>query len=236
MSSVASVAEAMAGTWAPAQSLQQVPAAAAEIASVLGSEELLDQVRCRLCLHQRLPTCESHASYHRSTSLRWRLWRTTCWRAWTSCLQPCARRVPGSCTCSHPGARLTRSSCAQVTEDVQSQQVALEPAFRNITAGLARDFAYVDGVGVRQSAVRPSLPGVTRPASAEASACAAQDALVNMRVAVQRMEATITAAEANLWRCAPLVESVVCSALHLTRRRDASGNKEKQKCRTGDVP
>ena len=42
------VAVAMAGTWAPAQSLQQVPAAAAEIASVLGSEELLDSVRCCL--------------------------------------------------------------------------------------------------------------------------------------------------------------------------------------------
>lgn len=46
---------------------------------------------------------------------------------------------------------------AQVTEDVQSQQAALEPAFRNITAGLARDFAYVDGVGVRHSALQPSL-------------------------------------------------------------------------------
>lgn len=29
-----------------------------------------------------------------------------------------------------------------------------------------------------------------------------KDALVNMRVAVQKMEATVTAAEANLWRCA----------------------------------
>ena len=37
----------------------------------------------------------------------------------------------------------------QVTEDVQTQQAALEPVFRSITAGLARDFAYVDGVGVR---------------------------------------------------------------------------------------
>ena len=61
------VAVAMAGTWAPAQSLQQVPAAAAEIASVLGSEELLDAVRCCLRLHRRsaanltrAPPCAAH--------------------------------------------------------------------------------------------------------------------------------------------------------------------------------
>ena len=63
----------------------------------------------------------------------------------------------------------------QVSDDVASQQAALEPAFRTILAGLARDFAYVDGVG---------------------------DALVNLRVAVQRMEASITAGEAALWRYA----------------------------------
>ena len=32
---------------------------------------------------------------------------------------------------------------------MQAQQASLEPAFQSITAGLARDFAYVDGVGVR---------------------------------------------------------------------------------------
>jgi hypothetical protein len=41
-----------------------------------------------------------------------------------------------------------------VSADSASQQAALEPAFRAITAGLARDFAYVDGVGVREP---PSL-------------------------------------------------------------------------------
>jgi hypothetical protein len=44
--------------------------------------------------------------------------------------------------------RLTRRPL-QVSSDAAAQHASLEPAFTAITAGLARDFAYVDGVGVR---------------------------------------------------------------------------------------
>ena len=73
-----------------------------------------------------------------------------------------------------------------------SQQAALEPAFRTILAGLARDFAYVDGVG---------------------------DALVNLRVAVQRMEASITAGEAALWRYARQESLVLRQPSYASRKQ-----------------
>jgi hypothetical protein len=38
-----------------------------------------------------------------------------------------------------------------VTSEAAAQGAALEPAFRQATVGLARDFAYVDGVGVRRT-------------------------------------------------------------------------------------
>ena len=77
----------------------------------------------------------------------------------------------------------------------------LAPAFSSITAGLARDFAYIDGVGVRcrsrclvsRAHVRAHVPRVdSRP----------QDALVNVRAAVQKMEAELALAEAALFKCA----------------------------------
>ena len=84
----------------------------------------------------------------------------------------------------------------QVSDDVASQQAALEPAFRTILAGLARDFAYVDGVG---------------------------DALVNLRVAVQRMEASITAGEAALWRYAWQESLVLRQPSNESREQQAAG-------------
>ena len=38
---------------------------------------------------------------------------------------------------------------SQVSGDAAQQQAMLAPAYSSITAGLARDFAYIDGVGVR---------------------------------------------------------------------------------------
>ena len=43
-----------------------------------------------------------------------------------------------------------------VSADCASQQSGLEPALRSLTAGLARDFAYVDGVGVSAAVRAPS--------------------------------------------------------------------------------
>jgi hypothetical protein len=48
---------------------------------------------------------------------------------------------------------------AQVSGDAAQQAASLEPAFSAITAGLARDFAYVDGVGVRSA--RTARAGAT---------------------------------------------------------------------------
>lgn len=76
--------------------------------------------------------------------------------------------------------------------DAAQQQAVLAPAFSSITAGLARDFAYIDGVGVR--CARP-LP------RARAHGSAIQDALVNVRAAVQKMEAELALAEAALFKC-----------------------------------
>ena len=79
-----------------------------------------------------------------------------------------------------------------VSAEASAQQAALEPAFRAATAGLARDFAFVDGVGVRAERARfvRCSHGTAWP----------QDSLINMRLAVQKMEATLTAAEAELFR------------------------------------
>ena len=51
-----------------------------------------------------------------------------------------------SCRAHSPRADAARS---QVSGDAAQQQAMLAPAYSSITAGLARDFAYIDGVGVR---------------------------------------------------------------------------------------
>jgi hypothetical protein len=76
-----------------------------------------------------------------------------------------------------------------ISGDAAQQQTNMEPAFRAITAGLARDFAYIDGVGVRV----PSNPLC-------ASLTSWQDALVSVRQALASQEAELTAAEALCFR------------------------------------
>jgi hypothetical protein len=94
----------------------------------------------------------------------------------------------------HAGRSPARS---QVGGDAAQQQAVLAPAFSSITAGLARDFAYIDGVGVRRAW---PLPPRSR---AHGSVSRCQDALVNVRAAVQKMEAELALAEAALFKCVP---------------------------------
>ena len=62
--------------------------------------------------------------------------------------------------CAHsPRADAARS---QVSGDAAQQQAMLAPAYSSITAGLARDFAYIDGVGVRARLGRPLPCALTR--------------------------------------------------------------------------
>ena len=97
-------------------------------------------------------------------------------------------------------ARSPRSDAAssQVSGDAAQQQTMLAPAYRSITAGLARDFAYIDGVGVRCSDCAHLCQARSRVVALDAL----QDALVNVRAAVQKMEAELALAEAALFKCA----------------------------------
>lgn len=104
-----------------------------------------------------------------------------------------------ACAAATPRAHPARP---QVGGDAAQQQAVLAPAFSSITAGLARDFAYIDGVGVRRAW---PLPPRSR---AHGSVSRCQDALVNVRAAVQKMEAELALAEAALFKCGLRVPSL----------------------------
>ena len=139
-----SMAASSGAPFEPARAAAQVPAAAAELSMLLSPHAgALESVRgarllrCGAQLELRRCAAALVGGGGRGGRHARAAGRADCnagHGAW-------ARALPRST------ARSSRDS--QVSGDAAHQQTALAPAFSTITAGLARDFAYIDGVGVR---------------------------------------------------------------------------------------